>query len=210
MGFWKSLDRTPCTAWYRFVRYDPEAKPRVEAEADKVNVIVRDPVLDEDITIPADVLAWLRPSTQRRANRQMGQLFKVTVNWRGLLHPSPHEAASRRSTTEGVFLAGFAHYPKPIDEAIAQATAAAQRASILMSQEQLTIPGVISKVDPQECAVCLTCVRLCPDAVPWINEEHKAEILPARARDAASGFAPYAPAMPSSCSTSGTIRFSRR
>ena len=39
-----------------FVRYDPEAKPRVEAAGDKVNVVVRDLVLDEDITIPADLL----------------------------------------------------------------------------------------------------------------------------------------------------------
>ena len=78
-----------------------------------------------------------------------------------------------------VFMAGLAHYPKSIDESIAQATAAAQRASILLSQEQLTFPGVISKVDPSKCAVCLTCVRLCPYGAPRINEDHKAEILEA-------------------------------
>jgi heterodisulfide reductase subunit A len=82
-------------------------------------------------------------------------------------------------TTEGVFLAGLAHYPKPLDEAIAQATAAAQRASMLLSKDELTLSGVISVVDGTKCAVCLTCVRLCPYGAPYINEEHVAEIVPA-------------------------------
>jgi heterodisulfide reductase subunit A len=49
----------------------------------------------------------------------------------------------------------------------------------MLSQEKMTFPGVISKVDPSKCAVCLTCVRLCPYGAPFINEEHKAEIVPA-------------------------------
>jgi len=162
-----------------FVRFDPEQKPRVEAAGDKVNVIVRDPVLDENITIPADVLTLAAAIDPAESNRQMGQLFKVTVNAAGYFVEAHMKLRPVDFTTEGVFLAGLAHYPKPIDEAIAQATAAAQRASILLSQEQLTISGVISRVDPDKCAVCLTCVRLCPYGAPFINEEHKAEILPA-------------------------------
>ncbi len=83
-------------------------------------------------------------------------------------------------TTEGVFLAGLAHYPKPIDESIGQATAAAQRAALILSKEEMKIGGVVSKVDPDKCAVCLTCVRLCPYGAPFINEEiHKAQITEA-------------------------------
>ena len=39
--------------------------------------------------------------------------------------------------------------------------------------------GIVSKVDPTNCAVCLTCVRACPYGVPFINDQHSAEINPA-------------------------------
>ncbi|MCA1961157.1 MAG: FAD-dependent oxidoreductase [Desulfomonile sp.] len=162
-----------------FIRYEPESKPRVEAAGDQVKVIVRDPVLDRDITIPADLLTLAAAIEPEQSNRELGQLFKVTINSYGYFVEAHMKLRPVDFTTEGVFLAGMAHYPKPIDESIAQATAAAQRASILLSQEHMTFPGVVSKVDPDKCAVCLTCVRLCPYGAPFINEKHKAEIVPA-------------------------------
>ncbi|MEJ2718657.1 MAG: 4Fe-4S binding protein [Deltaproteobacteria bacterium] len=162
-----------------FVRYDPEAKPRVEAAGDRVNVIVRDPVLEEDITIPADVLTLAAAIDPEESNKEIGQLFKVTTNSYGYFVEAHMKLRPVDFTTEGVFLAGLAHYPKPIDESLAQAAAAAQRASIILSQKEMTFPGVISKVEPSKCAACLTCVRLCPYGAPFINEDHKAEIVPA-------------------------------
>jgi len=162
-----------------FIRYEPESKPRVEAAGDQVKVIVHDPVLDRDITVPADLLTLAAAIEPEQSNRELGQLFKVTINSYGYFVEAHMKLRPVDFTTEGVFLAGLAHYPKPIDESIAQATAAAQRASILLSQEQMTFPGVVSKVDPDKCAVCLTCVRLCPYGAPFINEKHKAEIVPA-------------------------------
>ena len=162
-----------------FIRYDPDAKPRVEAVGDKVNVIVRDPVLDEDVVILADLLTLASAIDPAESNKEIGQLFKVTVNSYGYFMEAHMKLRPVDFTTEGVFLAGMAHYPKPIDESIAQATAAAQRASIILSQEMMTFPGVISKVDPSKCAACLTCVRLCPYGAPYITEDHKAEIVPA-------------------------------
>ncbi len=163
-----------------FVKYDPEDKPRVEAAGDRVNVTLRDPVLNRDITVPADLLTLAAAIDPAESNKELGQLFKVTVHSQGFFMEAHMKLRPVDFTTEGVFLAGLAHYPKPIDESIAQATAAAQRASILLSQKELSFPGVISKVDPNRCAVCLTCVRLCPYGAPFINEEtHKAEIVPA-------------------------------
>ncbi|MGC8907451.1 MAG: FAD-dependent oxidoreductase [Desulfomonilaceae bacterium] len=162
-----------------FVRYDPENKPRVEAAGDRVNVTFREPVLGEDLTVPADLLVLAAAIDPAPTNRELGQLFKVTVNSYGYFVEAHMKLRPVDFTTEGIFLAGLAHYPKPIDEAIAQATAAAQRASLVLSQEALTFPGVISKVDPNKCAACLTCVRLCPYGAPRITEDHVAEIVPA-------------------------------
>jgi heterodisulfide reductase subunit A len=81
--------------------------------------------------------------------------------------------------TEGVFLAGLAHGPKNIPETIAQAKAAVSRAATILSRDKLRLSGVVSQVEPDHCAVCLTCVRACPYGVPMINEQHAAEINPA-------------------------------
>jgi len=162
-----------------YIRYNPEDKPRVEADGDRVNVVVHDPVLDQDITIPADVLTLAAAIEPAQSNKELGQIFKVTVHSTGFFMEAHMKLRPVDFTTEGVFLAGLSHYPKPIDEALAQATAAAQRAAIILSKDEMTFSGVISKVDPDKCAVCLTCVRLCPYGAPRINEEHKAEIVPA-------------------------------
>ena len=163
-----------------FIKYDPEHKPLVEAADGRVKVTARDPVVNRDVVIPADLLTLAAAVDPAETNRELGQLFKVTVNAQGFFMEAHMKLRPVDFTTEGVFLAGLAHYPKPLDESIAQATAAAQRASILLSQKELTIPGVISKVDPTKCAECLTCVRMCPYGAPYINEEtHAAEILPA-------------------------------
>lgn len=162
-----------------FVRFDLDSKPLCEVAGDRVKVTVKDPSLDQDMTILADLVTLAAAVDPAETNRQLGQLFKVTVNSYGYFVEAHMKLRPVDFTTEGVFLAGLSHYPKPIDESIAQATAAAQRASIMISQEQMTFPGVISKVDPDKCAVCLTCVRLCPYGAPFINEDHKAEIVPA-------------------------------
>ncbi len=68
-----------------FVRFDPENKPTVEAAGDKVKVVVRDPVLDEDITIPADLLTLAAAIDPGASTRTLGQLFKVTSTPMGSL-----------------------------------------------------------------------------------------------------------------------------
>jgi heterodisulfide reductase subunit A-like polyferredoxin len=75
-----------------------------------------------------------------------------------------------------MFLCGTCHSPKFIDESITQAQAAAAKAVSILSAELLHISGVVSVVDPDGCAACLTCVRTCPYNVPKINEDGVAEI----------------------------------
>ena len=81
--------------------------------------------------------------------------------------------------SDGLFLAGLAHGPKSIPETISQALAAVARAATVLSKERIRLSGIVSRVDPDRCAVCLTCVRACPYGVPVITAEHTAEINPA-------------------------------
>jgi heterodisulfide reductase subunit A len=81
---------------------------------------------------------------------------------------------------EGEFICGLSHSPRFIDETIAQARAAAGRAATVLSQTHLVIPGQVSKVDPNRCVACATCVKVCPYGAPMINDLKKAEIQGAK------------------------------
>ena len=77
---------------------------------------------------------------------------------------------------EGIYVCGTAHGPKLISETVAQAMAAASRATTFLSQPEITLSVVTARVDPERCASCLICVRACPYGVPRINREGVSEI----------------------------------
>jgi heterodisulfide reductase subunit A-like polyferredoxin len=70
---------------------------------------------------------------------------------------------------EGVFMAGTAHYPKFLDETIAQAQAAASRAASILAQKSMLTNARVAVVDSEKCVGCLTCVRICPYDVPRVT-----------------------------------------
>jgi heterodisulfide reductase subunit A len=63
-----------------------------------------------------------------------------------------------------------------MDETIAQAQAAAGRATRILSKAQLEIAGQVAFVNPAQCIACATCVKLCPYGAPTINKLGKSEI----------------------------------
>jgi len=84
--------------------------------------------------------------------------------------------------TDGVFLAGLAHYPKPLDESVAQAQAATSRAVTLLARKQIFVSGQVAQVNPFFCSSCGVCVEICPYSAPGFIEkgpfQGRAEINP--------------------------------
>jgi len=87
--------------------------------------------------------------------------------------------------SDGLYLCGMAHYPKSINETIAQAEAASARAATILSQDVLHVGGVVAVVDGEKCAACLTCVRICPYEVPLINTQARRRLMCQNAREVA-------------------------
>ncbi|MDH5391095.1 MAG: 4Fe-4S binding protein, partial [Candidatus Bathyarchaeota archaeon] len=68
--------------------------------------------------------------------------------------------------TDGIFLAGCCQSPKDIPDTVAQASAAASRASDILSKKQLEVEATIANVDELMCRGCGFCVDVCPyDAI---------------------------------------------
>jgi heterodisulfide reductase subunit A-like polyferredoxin len=112
----------------------------------------------------------------------VAKLFKVPVNSDGFFVEAHVKLRPIDFATDGVFVCGLAHAPKPIDESIAHGLGASARAATILSQEMLQVGGVVAVVEGKRCAACLTCVRVCPYNVPVINAKGEAEIDPAKCK----------------------------
>ena len=159
-----------------FVRFDVDKKPVVSQENGLLNVVVKDKVLDRDIQLNPDLLvlsAAIRPQPDAA---EFASRLKLPLTQDGFYMEAHMKLRPLDFVNEGMYLCGLAHSPKTISESIAQARGAVSRAVTVLSQPYLMVGGVVSVVDSDRCAACLTCVRSCPFAVPKINEEGKAFI----------------------------------
>ncbi|MFW6054959.1 MAG: FAD-dependent oxidoreductase, partial [Thermodesulfobacteriota bacterium] len=105
-----------------FVRFDPENKPEVSLSQDTVQVSLTDPLLGEKLNIQTD-LVGLASAVVSRDNSELARMFKVPVDEDGWFLEAHQKLRPVDFATDGVFMAGTCHYPKPIEESVAQAQA---------------------------------------------------------------------------------------
>ncbi|MFH0812507.1 MAG: NAD(P)-binding protein, partial [Pseudomonadota bacterium] len=168
-----------------FVRYDLDHKPDVSLEKEKLRVSVYDPALGETIVFHPDLLA-LASATVPRENEDLATLMKLPRTPENFFLEAHMKLRPVDFATEGIFLCGLAHSPKPLDESISQAAAAVSRACTLLAHDTITVGGIVANVVGEKCAACLTCVRVCPYSVPFINQEGVAQIDAARCQGCGS------------------------
>ncbi len=162
-----------------FVRYDPEGNPmEVSQQEGSTTVAVTDLSIQKRVQLRPDLLV-LSVGVDAIENEELATQLKTPRNAAGFFIEAHAKLRPVDFATEGLYLAGLAHYPKSIPETISQAQASVARAATLLSKDTLRLSGIVSHVNPDHCAVCLTCVRACPYGVPVINEQHAAEINPA-------------------------------
>jgi heterodisulfide reductase subunit A len=144
-----------------FIRYSLDHKPQVKNEGDQLVVTIRDHVLDREVQMSPDLLV-LANAIVPRDNEALAQMFKLSLNEDGFFMEAHAKLRPVEFASEGTFLAGLAHYPKPIEESVAQAKAAASRASVVLSKEELSVEGVVSHVNEHYCIGCGMCEDSCP------------------------------------------------
>src|SRR3990170_2326643 len=154
-----------------FIHYDFDRKPivRVSEQQPRIAVEVWEPLLGREITLEPDLLVLSTPVVPPRGARELASRLKLPVDMDGFFLEAHVKLRPVDFSADGVFMAGLAHYPKFLDEAIAQAQAAASRAANILSQESMLTNARVAVVDPLKCVGCLTCVRICPYDVPRVR-----------------------------------------
>jgi heterodisulfide reductase subunit A len=159
-----------------FVRFDDKKKPSVSLSDGELMVQLEDPMLHLPLVFHPDLLVLSEAVVPNEGSKELANFFKFPLTLDGFFLEAHVKLRPVDFATDGLYLCGMAHYPKSINETIAQAEAASARAATILSQEVLQVGGVVAVVEGERCAACLTCVRVCPYSVPVINAKGEAEI----------------------------------
>ncbi len=170
-GFKERIYQEARRAGVLFVRYDFDRKPQVQVADSGLQVRVWEPVLGEELVLSPDLLVLSMPVVPSPGSRDLAARLKLPVDLDGFFLEAHVKLRPVDFATDGFFLAGMAHYPKFLGEAIAQAQAAAARAATILGRDYLEVGGVVAQVDAEKCVGCLTCVRICPYRVPRIRAD---------------------------------------
>jgi heterodisulfide reductase subunit A-like polyferredoxin len=177
-GFKERLYTEARRAGVRFIRFEFEHKPIVALSDAKsaisnqqsaIVVRVHDPILNRDIELHPDRLVLSTPIVPQPDAHELSARLKVSLDADGFFLEAHPKLRPVDFASDGLFMAGVAHYPKFLDETIAQAQAAAARATIILSQDSVLTNARVAVVDNTKCVGCLTCVRACPYDVPKIK-----------------------------------------
>jgi len=175
-GFYEDLYTEARRQGVIFVRFDREAKPAVESAGDGVKVTVREPVLDMDLVVEADLVglaAAIRPGD----NADLSRLFKLPLNQEGFFLEAHMKLRPVDFSTDGVFMCGVAHGPKNLEENIAQAKAAAGRAGTVLAKDAVVVEGKCSVVNKTKCTACGLCELVCPAKAVTVDREQKVAVV---------------------------------
>jgi len=178
-GLREDLYREARSAGIRFIRYNSDKEVDVTNGAEGLKVSFSDRVLQRVMDIRPDLLV-LASAVVPPAENPLAQLYKVPVNADGFFAEAHVKLRPVDFATDGVFVCGLAHAPKPIDESITQAQAASARAVTVLALKNIKLGGIISHIRPELCSGCLGCINVCPfGAITFDNQKFVAEVNPA-------------------------------
>ena len=144
-----------------FLRYSLDRKPRVQETEDGLEITVFDPILQQEVSIGVDLLN-LATAIESNPIQDLTSILKLPINSEGFLMEAHAKLRPVEFANDGLFMCGLAHYPKAMEESIAQAKAAAGRAATILAKPRVHISPLISQIDQETCIGCGLCVERCP------------------------------------------------
>lgn len=145
-----------------FINYEQFGKPKVKARGDRILVEVWDHILHRPLQIQADMIILASGILPNPDASTLASLYHIDIDENGFFQEAHPKLRPVDLPTDGLFVAGLAHGPKPIEESITQALAASSRAATLLSQDELRLDTIKAVVDTITCDGCALCIDVCP------------------------------------------------
>ncbi|MBW2000605.1 MAG: CoB--CoM heterodisulfide reductase iron-sulfur subunit A family protein, partial [Deltaproteobacteria bacterium] len=126
-----------------FLRYDFDRGLNVDQENGALRIRFTDTTIRREMEVKPDLFVLATAIVPPQEN-PLARMFKIPVNEDGFFMEAHVKLRPVDCATDGVFICGLAHAPKPIDEAIAQAQAAATRAVSVLAKERIQVSGNVA------------------------------------------------------------------
>lgn len=133
----------------------------VQPENGRLLVRAEDTLLGRPVEVAVDMVVLATGATPARGAQEVARLFSVSQGKDGFFTEAHPKLRPVDTTTDGVFLAGCCQGPKDIPDTVAQASAAASRALVLLSQGEVEVEPVTAEVIAERCSGCGECVLSC-------------------------------------------------
>jgi len=143
-----------------FVRYELDNKPKVTEIENGLQVDIFDPILQKELKITTDYVN-LATAIEPAQNSEISEFYKIPLNAENFFMEAHAKLRPVDFANDGIFMCGLAHYPKAIEESIAQAMAAASRATTILAKDSVQISPLVSQVDTEKCIGCGLCEEIC-------------------------------------------------
>ncbi len=169
-GFYERYYSNARSAGIIFMNYSLDAKPEAEIVDGKPVVKFRDPVLNEDMELTADMLVLSTGVDPEESNKKLADAFNVDLTEDGFLAEADSKWRPIEFQKVGLYLAGTAHSPMPLKGVVMQAEAAAQKAYNYLSGREVHSAAVVSRVKDAMCIRCQRCVNICPYGARSYND----------------------------------------
>jgi len=164
-GFREDYYRLAAEREVKFVRWEPEQAPQVEAVTEEgrelLRVSVFDAVLGQRLALDAELLVLSAGVVPAADSQELTHQFKVPLNPDGFFQEAHVKLRPVDFAAEGVFLCGINHYPKHVTETVGQAHGAAGRALTLLTHDTITASGAVCVVKEDLCISCGACISAC-------------------------------------------------
>jgi len=154
-----------------FIRVPQGEKPEVIGEGSVSAVRCYDNLLRRTVEAPADLVILstgmraLQPETEH-----FHDMLKPSLGLDGFFLERHPELAPVETSVEGVLVAGTVQGPKDIVDSVAQASAAAAKASVFLAYDKVTVDPAVAHVDLDKCRGCGTCADICDFQAPGLAE----------------------------------------
>ncbi|MFW5914335.1 MAG: 4Fe-4S binding protein, partial [Thermoplasmatota archaeon] len=145
-------------------------------------VRVEDTLAQEIRGIESDLVVLSVSMCPSQGTEEMAPLLGVKMGEDRFINPLHPKIEPVDTPIQGVYIAGACSGPKPIQECIAEANAAAGRASTFLRDDEMEVDLVTGEIDPSVCIRCEVCSDACQyDAVHWEGDSLKVEDVSCKA-----------------------------
>ncbi|MCP4593220.1 MAG: CoB--CoM heterodisulfide reductase iron-sulfur subunit A family protein, partial [bacterium] len=155
-----------------FVRIPPGHTPEVRGEQRAEAVRCYDELLGRTLEVPSDLVVL---SVGMRARQPETKVFhdmlKASLGLDGFFLERHPELAPVETAVEGVLLAGTVQGPKDVVDSVAQASAAAAKASVLLAYDKVKLDPAVAVVTEEKCRACGACADICQFHAPELVED---------------------------------------